>query len=460
MNENFLAQNPPKGDVMPKKTKTTTNCGLFSLYPSDDGKNWKWFRFNARKNRGGLKDIATIAKKAGFIVTGPITNLVDARSYVESAIEKGVLALPGQDSKAGSVLLLRDYVKKMMDPKEPLFEWLQGDPKTQIRLRRFQSYGSSFKCRGYDLLPEDLKLVEATHDDMERFVRKLRSNGASGDVISNCIQAIRKTYKYAIEELKITKNDPTEKIKVAHKNESKREILRPYELRELLSVLESHAKEQNSVKSYAKSIYVAVKLMVHSGMREGEVRALGISKIERLLTDKGEQTKIFRIRVDSSWDDTTKTIKTTKSGKARDVFIWEDLAQILIDLYNDVKAPSGLIFCCLTNTSIPLTKNNFTDYVYPALEEIGISKEERTKRRLDIHAFRHWFTSTAEALSNFQNQFWHQQLMGEIGHESEAVHSRYMQEGFMKAYCLAKLSRDLLKEDDYREIYQDALLDA
>lgn len=439
-----------------KACRKTTNCGSFSLYPSEDGKAWKWFRFNARKNRGGMKDIATIARKAGFFIDGPISNVVDAKMYVDAAIEKGIVNLPEQENNVNSGLILRDLVKKMMVPNGALFTWLQGDPKTKISLRRFKSYVSSFKCHGYDALPEDLKLMETTQEEIERYLRKLRSNGATENVVNNCLQAVKKTCMYAVKELKAMKKDPTEGIKVNYKtnSESERDLLRPYELVQLLSILEKHADEKSKTRTYARSIYIAIKLMIHTGMREGEVRALRMSKIQRIYSDKGKPTKIFKIRVDSSWDDTTKKIKPTKSEKPRDVFIWEDLAQLLIDLYNDTNSPQGLVFCCLTNPSIPLTKNNFTDYVYPALKEMGISEEQRKERKINIHSLRHFFITYAEALS-----FLHKDIMALTGHDTESAHSLYMQDNFLKAYRMAKLSRDLLKEEDLSEIYKDALLE-
>ncbi len=457
-------QNPQKGAVMGKSRakRTTTNCELFSLYPSPDGKFWKWFRFNSQKNRGGKKDIALIARKAGFIINEPITNVLDARMYVETAIEKGLLQVPGSDPLDGMKnaynIKLRNFVIKMMDPEGELFNWLQGDPKTKIGIRRFKSYASSFRLHGYGALPDNLKLVEATREDIERFIRKMRSSSCSDDIVSNCFQSVRKAYLYAIKELKIVRNDPTEGIRITYTSNSERDLLRPYELIELLENLKQKAENSDgSKRSYAKSIYVAVKLMIHTGMREGEVRALRISKVERLLSDKKEPTKIFRIRVDSSWEEMTQSLKPPKNGKARDVFIWEDLAKLLFDLYEENKSPTGFIFCCLTNTSIPLVKNNFTDYVYPALKEIGISKEKRLERKITMHSFRHFFITRAEAMSSY---LWHKEIMVTTGHETETAHSVYMQYSFIAAYYMACLSRDLLKEDNLKEIYQDAIVEA
>ena len=121
--EENAKQNPQKGAVMGKRKakRTTTNCELFSLYPSPDGTFWKWFRFNSQKNRGGKKDIAIIARKAGFIVNEPITNVLDARMYVETAIEKGLLQVPGSDPLGGMKnacnIKLRNFVIRMMDPE-------------------------------------------------------------------------------------------------------------------------------------------------------------------------------------------------------------------------------------------------------------------------------------------------------------------------------------------------------
>lgn len=441
--------------------KTTSNCGVYSLYPSDDGKSWKWLRFNSRKNRGGLKDLATLAKKAGFAVNGPITNIGDARLYVETAIQKGILLLPGQEKPqiSGQDLFLRDFVRNTMDPKAGLFSWLQGNPDTRdIAITRFSSYESSFRLHGYDVLPAKLKFLEATHDDIERFIRKLRENGESDDIIRNCLQAVRKTYSYAIHELKIASQDPTEKIKVkCRNNKSKRDLLRPHELITLLKELKDRAEHPSSRKKYAKSIYIAVKLMIHTGMREGEVRALKISKLERVLSDKGEQTKIFRIRVDSSWETKTNQPKGTKSGKPRDIYIWEDLAEDLIDLYNDKKSPSGLIFCSASNPDKPFVKDCFESYLYPVLDKMGITEEQRTQRLISVHSFRHGYITYIEArASSFQ---WHKNIMTVTGHDTESAHSRYMQDNFFMKYRMATLSRDILKEDDLREIYKDALIE-
>ena len=191
-------------------------------------------------------------------------------------------------------------------------------------------------------------------------------------------------------------------------------------------------------------------------MREGEVRALRISKLERVQSDKGEPTKIFRIKVDSSWETMTQRLKSTKSEKPRDVYIWDDLAQQLIDLYNEKKSPQGFIFCCATNPNKPFVKDCFEDYVYPALREMGISDEQRQERKISMHSFRHFYISRSEALVFYQ---WHKDIMDTTGHDTETAHAHYMQSNFMLAYRLAKLSRDLLKEDDLREIYKDALLE-
>lgn len=449
-----------KEKKMYRSAKVVTNCGIYSLYPSEDKKAWKWFRFNSKKNRGGKKDLATTAMKAGFAIKGPITNIGDARLYVETAIQKGLILLPGQDRPKiyGKDLILRDFVRDMMDPEGKLFSWLQGEPKTQIGITKFSSYTSAFKRHGYDVLSDKLKFVSATQEDIERFVRKLRELKKSENIISSCIQAIRKTYNYAIHELKITKVDPTENIKIVCKSESKRDLMRPYELTALLEELKAKAEHPDPRRKYSKAIYIATKLMIHTGMREGETRALKISQIEKVLSDKGENTKIYRIHIDSSWETKTRKSKSTKSGKPRDAYIWEDLAKDLIDLYNDKKSPSGLIFCSNSNPNQPFVKDCFEKYLYPALKKIGITEQQRERRKISVHSFRHFYITRSEAIaSSFQ---WHKDIMHVTGHDTESAHSRYMQDNFFMAYRMAKLSRDLLKEDDLREIYKDALEDA
>ncbi len=50
--------------------------------------------------------------------------------------------------------------------------------------------------------------------------------------------------------------------------------------------------------------------------------------------------------------------------------------------------------------------------------------------------------------------------MNTTGHDTKSAHAKYMHDNFMVAYRMAKLSRDLLAEDDLREVYKDAILGA
>ena len=438
-----------------KFERSTTNCGIYSLYPSDDKKAWKWFRFNGTSaDRGGKKDIATYARLAGFVIDGPITNLPHAKMYVDEAIRQKKVELPGAKKSQTDNPVLRDYVRVLMNPESELYSWLQGDPKSAIGLKRFKSYCSSFKLHGYDALPEDLALLNTTTDDIKAYLRKVRIKKNSEEVEFNCLQAVRKVFNYAIEERRILKEDPTKGITVHRKKRIDREILLPEELRELLSVLKKESESADN-RSYSKRIYVAVNLMIHTGMRSGEIRALRIGKVTRVFFRK-KPSKIFRIRVDSNWDDGTKSVKATKTDKPNYTYIWEDLAQMLFELYDEHLNPNGFIFPS-DNPEMPIDKSIFYDYVYPALGRIGISDDERIERNIDIHSIRSFYITQAEALDKIRNG--HKDIMESTGHVTESAHSRYIQRSFLSAYRMACLSRDLLKEDDLEEIYKDSLLE-
>lgn len=459
--KNRMAASPPEGESMGRKTNERKPYKVegegFSIYPTSDGTAWKSFRFNADvANRGGMKSIAEAARRAGYIITDPITNKLKAIEYVKAAISKGIIKKPQKNTTSGPNPVLRDFVRDLMQSDSKLFKWLQGDPRTAIGLKRFKSYCSSFKLHGYDALPAELTVSEATKDDMKSYLRTVRSETKSEEVEFNCLQAVRKTYSYAKDELRIAEFDPTEGLKVKRKSRIEREILLPDELRALLAELELEAaSDTESRRAYSKRIYVAVWLMVHTGMRGGEIRALRIEKVKRLYHLK-KPTKIFKLRVDSNWDDGTQSIKPPKNNKPRPVYVWEDTAKMLLDLYDEHRNPNGFIFPGNLNPERPIDKSLFYDYVYRAMRTIGISDDERVERHIDMHSIRSFYITQAEAIAMYQH---HKEIMDNTGHLTEAAHSRYVQYTFLKAYHMACLSRDLLKEDEMEEVCKDALVE-
>lgn len=456
--EKKAAGSPSEGESMGRKTneRKPTNCGAFSIYPAQDGNSWKVFRFHSDGPGRGRRSIEKAAISAGFKIDGPITNARLARQYVDEAIRLGVVEVPQKNSSSGPNPVLRDFVRDLMKPDSKLFSWLQGDPKTAIGVKRFRSYCSSYKLHGYDALPADLTISKATNDDMKSYLRNVRSNTKSEEVEFNCLQAVRKAYSYAKDELKIVRSDPTAGLKVKRKPRIEREILMPDELRALLDELRRESEaDLDSARTYSKRIYVAVGLMVHSGMRGGEIRALRVEKVKRLYHLK-KPTKIFRIRVDCNWDDGTQSLKPPKNGKPRSVYVWEDTAKMLLDLYDEHRNPNGFIFPCNLNPERPIDKSLFYDYVYRAMRTIGISDDDRDERNIDIHSIRSFYITQAEAIAMYQH---HREIMDTTGHLTEAAHSRYVQYTFLKAYHMACLSRDLLKEDEMEEVCKDALVE-
>ncbi len=460
------------------------NCGLYTLIPSEDGKYWEYFRFTpkgaAAGRRGGKKSLTKLARKTHYDIdegiTLPITNLHVAQDCVDRAIQAGLF----EDAICGNTPddknpILRDFVLEMMDPHAKLFEWLQGDPKTKIGIKRFKSYASSFRVHGYDSLPDNLTLRQADKDDISDFMRNVRihidnvriekakknpnsKQRTSNDAENNCLQAVRKSYLYAMEGLKIVNSDPTEDIRVIAKKRIERDILLPEELRALLDELRLYSRTEPN-RPYSYKMYVLCSLLTHSGMREGEARALRIEKISRVYVrrkKKEKPTRFFKIRVDTNWDDETKALKSTKSDEAHNVYIWEDLAKELIDLYHTHENPLGLIFSSNSDFTRPVDKSVIYDYVYRAMRAIGISDAERRERNIDMHSIRAFYITQAEALAMNQR---HREIMKETAHRTEAAHSRYIQHSFLSAYQLARLSRDLLKEEDLEEVYKDALVE-
>lgn len=138
-----------------------------------------------------------------------------------------------------------------------------------------------------------------------------------------------------------------------------------------------------------------------TGMRMGEIQALRSTDIE------GD-----RIVVAHSWDESSG-LKSTKTRSVRCIPVPHSLATILRS-HKD-----GFIFSNQTPER-PAYRRYILDGLKGAMEQIGISREEQTRRGLCFHSWRHWL-NTKLRLSGVPDAI----TQSITGHATQAMTERY-----------------------------------
>jgi len=148
---------------------------------------------------------------------------------------------------------------------------------------------------------------------------------------------------------------------------------------------ESEAKRLFEVEWKDERAKLASKLSMTSGLRAGEVLALQREDI-------GED----RIYVRHSWS-VEDGLKCTKTSKERIAPLIPSIRKELIALgKSNPHGRNGFIFYGLLPDK-PMVGNVLLDGFYDALDKIGIKEEERKKRGLCFHSWRHYFTAQLAA---------------------------------------------------------------
>lgn len=435
----------------------------YSLYKCVETKEY-YYRFTSNEFRKGRKKVGLVAKelKKGSSVQDKET----ARLIMEEAIRKGIVIIPGTTEVIPDVEPLRDLVKRQLAPGSDVFNWRNGTERRPISPKTFDKIRAAFVNNAYDYLPSTLTVTRVSKRDIVELVDEMRGatktvaviddNGEPGekevpkhseDVIRSCLEGISIVCEYCRKKTGSIEENPVrigkyEDIKLKHPDPPVRDILTRYEAEKLLAELKLRS-ESPMIGQYWERVYQAVRLGIHSGLREGEIRALKRSKIKPLLDDNGNPSGAYIINVDRSWDDMTKESKETKGRYSRQVAIWNDLAEDLINLSGKNPHGNGYVFWMNDDSMQPIYKDRITSYTYAALDAIGIDATTRKKRHITVHSLRHFFVSSMEGSTI--NAAMTEIIMKEVGHKSKAVHKIYQHGTFEGAYAAALISRDLLK---------------
>lgn len=442
----------------------------YSLYRNTETREiyYRFTSVKAREGAGGKKKVALVGQALGDRRCQSVTIKRKAMTIMEEAIRRGIVVIPGAEAKIAPTEPFRDLVRRQLAADSELFRWRNGEGQREITAKAFDKLRAAFDNNAYDYIPPSITIVNLTKSDVRDLVVKMRTATKSvtvldGDgnevnqtvrkhsetVIRSCLQGMKSVCDYSIwvtqtideNPIRIGKDEESD----IHFKQSKAqhpEILERYEIVKLLEELKSRA-ESPMRGVYWKRVELAVRLGVHAGMRSGEIRALKVGDIANRLDGNGNPTDAYIITVHSSWCDMTKKIKPTKGGYARHVFIWRDLAEELFALYQQNPYGNGFLFWMDSDSSQPLYKDRLTEYLYAALDAIGIGEAERRRRRLTFHSLRHFFVSATD--TTIEDDELKKLVKEEVGHKSEAIKKKYKTDLFEGAYAAALISRDILK---------------
>lgn len=152
---------------------------------------------------------------------------------------------------------------------------------------------------------------------------------------------------------------------------------------------------------------VASMLSMSTGLRAGEVLALQIGDIGK-----------DRLFINHSWS-WIDGLKCTKTGKPRVVPLLPVVKEALVRLAeSNPHGKDGFIFYGL-NPKKPMDYHLLLDGLKEALYSIGIDEEERVRRNIVFHSWRHYFTARMANKLNART------VQRATGHSTEAMLEHY-----------------------------------
>lgn len=269
------------------------------------------------------------------------------------------------------------------------FTW-DGSWATDKRVRGLRI--SPRQCRNLSYILDSLllpymgrmKLTDITRAVIKDYRNNLHNKGYSGNTINKALSALKAILETAEEEALI---QFVPKIDRAAMNPHTKGILT---IEEALQLFKVEWKSEGTHCHPAKNQYlgyVGNLLACSTGLRMGELQALVISDIH---LDSGY------IHVRRSWDKHYGMNPTTKTGKVRNIFIAHGVCDILHDLISinpNPGNPESFIFFSVNNPDRPVQPIIFSRSLYSAMRKIGITDDERRKRNITFHSWRHFFNS-------------------------------------------------------------------
>jgi integrase len=279
-------------------------------------------------------------------------------------------------------------------------------PYINHRVSRGHTYSRSWAKRQKKLLDGvimpyfDHKNINAiTFNDVDTFIVSLKKQGLSHKRINHVITTLKNVFSFA-EMSGVIMNNPCKGIKPFKVISPEKGIFTKEETYALFD-------EENRSQIWPETMhYIINYLAVSTGLRLGEILAL-----------KPKDIKNDLLKVTHSFN-TDDGLKSTKNGKARVVRLNEKLVTLLTDFCRE-KQHNEYIFS-INNGKTPIDHKTLYRRFWTALESIGINKEERKRRNISFHSYRHLVNTEL-----LQSGFSPETVRLLLGHSGPAMTARY-----------------------------------
>ena len=398
-----------------------------------DGSYWYVYYIDPTtgKQRTAIS-INTLRKKLGLMDRTQITREKDVRLIAQKALDEGLVTFGAKDP------LFIDYVDNFWDFENS--DYIRRRNKKNpdsIGHDYAKSMKGVFKNHAVPHLPAKLKLSMVKIDHIEKIVNALIDDGIlSNASIKRVLQSMAVPLNEA-KRLKMIPNNPVDQIDSISVKNKERGILTDSELQTLILWM------MNSVNqgTFSKQVYLAVALSALTGMRQGEVRALHSSSIKIINEEQGIITVQQSIAVYAG-------LKTTKGKRDRHVPCPAWLCEELLALAKENPFDNEMVFWSASSSTNPISASFIRKWLYVAMEEAfkdkddpeskGINEEERKKRNVNFHSFRHYY------VTYMRGKVADKLLQTVVGHQNAETTDLYTHETEEKLLEVGKVSSKIV----------------
>ena len=369
---------------------------LFTLYKVKNKKGKIIYHFKIWNEEGTRR----ISHSTGC------TSKCKAEAYALAFVldpEKKASLLHIEPEKKPSDALFKDYAKNWWDWDRCPYVLARRRRGTEEHPGIKKSYTESAKMWKENYLIRYLGKYRLSEIDSERIESMMRKLKSADKLSPKSINNIRSVLSIMLNEAVkdgILKTNPVNKVLPMIVIRKEKVLLTKEEAGRLLNISNFNEYWDGNYKLYAMNLLAAL-----TGMRLGEIRALRIQDIHE-----------NEIHVEHSFGKYGLT--TTKTSETRDIPISRELRAMLITVHTENSNRSEYIFSGSNCKTISI--GAATAAFKKALKRAGISEEEREKRGLTFHSWRHFFATNCVA-ANIQNS----KIMKATGHKSEAMLSHY-----------------------------------
>ena len=251
----------------------------------------------------------------------------------------------------------------------------------QSRLRRGFSYShSGADCKNRFIHTQAIpffgekSITAITPKDIEDFANRLKDSGLTNTTVNHYMKDLKVIFHEALRRNDI-QTDPTRQILPFRNDTREKGIFTVAEIESLFCGENIVQRIWNG----NKEAYLMNLLAVKTGMRLGEIQALRVQDIK--------EDYIF---VQHSWE-ANYGLKSTKTGNERIIPVKSEILSELLSL-NGSTEKDAFVFSH-TDGKTPTRRAEIYKGFHRALERIGLGREERERRNISFHSWRHTFAS-------------------------------------------------------------------